>query len=100
MRQKSVNKMLFSIQEKIELASAKDIPKYETKLKEIQKGIREYEEFKNSTKPEILKIVKWLNELKAGVLKLGINYKDVKGLNELNDLYWKVNAEAKSSKII
>ncbi|QDP45799.1 MAG: putative peptidase [Prokaryotic dsDNA virus sp.] len=86
--------------EKVELNSVKDISKYETKLKEIQKGIREYEQFKQSTKPEILKIVKWLNQLKAAILQIGLSYKDVKGLNEVNDLYWKVNAEAKSSKII
>jgi hypothetical protein len=86
--------------QKVELASAKDIPKYESQLKEIQKKIRDFEQFKKETKPEILKIVKWLNDLKAGVLRIGMNYKDVKGLNEINDLYYKVNSEAKSNNII
>ena len=86
--------------EKIELANVKEIPKYEAKLKQIQKGIRDFESFKNETKPEILKTVKWLNQFKAAVLKIGLKYSDVKGLNEINDLYYKVNSEAKSAKII
>ena len=86
--------------EKVELANVKEIPKYEAKLKQIQKGIRDFESFKNETKPEILKTVKWLNQFKAAVLKIGLKYSDVKGLNEINDLYYKVNSEAKSAKII
>ena len=86
--------------EKIELANVKEIPKYEAKLKQIQKGIRNFESFKNETKPEILKTVKWLNQFKAAVVKIGLKYSDVKGLNEINDLYYKVNSEAKSAKII
>ena len=86
--------------EKIELANVKEIPKYEAKLKQIQKGIRNFESFKNETKPEILKTVKWLNQFKAAVLKIGLKYSDIKGLNEINDLYYKVNSEAKSAKII
>ena len=86
--------------EKVELANVKEIPKYEAKLKQIQKGIRDFESFKNETKPEILKTVKWLNQFKAAVLKIGLKYSDVKGLNEINDLYYKVNSEAKSIKII
>ena len=86
--------------EKVELANVKEIPKYEAKLKQIQKGIRDFESFKNETKPEILKTVKWLNQFKAAVLKIGLKYSDVKGLNEINDLYYKVNSEAKAIKII
>jgi hypothetical protein len=86
--------------EKVELANVKEIPKYEAKLKQIQKGIRDFESFKNETKPEILKTVKWLNQFKAAVVKIGLKYSDVKGLNEINDLYYKVNSEAKSAKII
>ena len=86
--------------EKVELANVKEIPKYEAKLKQIQKGIRDFESFKNETKPEILKTVKWLNQFKAAVLKIGLKYSDVKGLNEINDLYYKVNSEAKTIKII
>jgi|21_taG_2_1085346.scaffolds.fasta_scaffold01586_7 hypothetical protein len=86
--------------EKVELANVKEIPKYEAKLKQIQKGIRDFESFKNETKPEILKTVKWLNQFKAAVLKIGLKYSDIKGLNEVNDLYYKVNSEAKSIKII
>ena len=86
--------------EKVELANVKEIPKYEAKLKQIQKGIRNFESFKNETKPEILKTVKWLNQFKAAVLKIGLKYSDIKGLNEVNDLYYKVNSEAKSAKII
>lgn len=86
--------------EKVELANVKEIPKYEAKLKQIQKGIRNFESFKNETKPEILKTVKWLNQFKAAVVKIGLKYSDVKGLNEINDLYYKVNSEAKSAKII
>jgi hypothetical protein len=86
--------------EKVELANVKEIPKYEAKLKQIQKKIRDFESFKNETKPEILKTVKWLNQFKAAVVKIGLKYSDVKGLNEINDLYYKVNSEAKSAKII
>ena len=86
--------------QKVELASAREIPKYENQLKEIQKKIRDFEQFKKQTKPEILNIVKWLNDLKSAVLKIGMNYKDVKGLKELNDLYWKVNSQAKENNII
>ena len=86
--------------EKVELANVKEIPKYEAKLKQIQKGIRDFESFKNETKPEILKTVKWLNQFKAAVLNIGLKYSDVKGLNEINDLYYKVNSEAKAIKII
>jgi hypothetical protein len=86
--------------EKVELANVKEIPKYEAKLKQIQQGIRDFESFKNETKPEILKTVKWLNQFKAAVLNIGLKYSDVKGLNEINDLYYKVNSEAKAIKII
>jgi len=34
------------------------------------------------------------------VLKMGLSYKDVKGLKEINDLYYKVNSKARDSKII
>ena len=85
---------------KVDLASAKDISKHEAKLKAIQKEMRDFEGFKKKAASEILQTIKWLNDLKAGVLKVGINYKDVKGLNEINDLYWKVNKEAKELNII
>ena len=86
--------------EKVELASARDIPKYENTLKDIQRKIREFEQFKREAKPEILRTVKWLNEIKSDVLAIGMKYQDVKGLNELNDLYFKVNSEARQANII
>jgi len=88
--------------EKLELAkaSAKDISKYESKLKTLSKEIDKLDSFKKEAASEMLTIVKWLNDLKAGVLKVGLNYKDVKGLNQLNDLYWKVNKKARENKII
>lgn len=86
--------------ENLELASAKDISKYENKLKTLSKEIDQIESFKKSASSEMLTIVKWLNDLKAGVLKMGLSYKDVKGLNEINDLYYKVNKKARENKII
>jgi adenylosuccinate lyase len=90
----------FKTTEKVELASAKDISKYESKLKTLSKEIDKIDNFKKEAASEMLTIVKWLNDLKAGVLKVGLSYKDVKGLNELNDLYWKVNKKARENKII
>ncbi len=79
--------------EKVELNSIKDIPKYESELKEIQKGMQDIDKFKSQTKPKMLEIVKWLNQLKATILQIGLSYKDVKGLNEVNDLYNKVSSD-------
>lgn len=90
----------FKKAEKLELASAKDISKYESKLKALNKEIDNIDSFKKEAAKEMLTIVKWLNDLKAGVLKMGLSYKDVKGLNEINDLYYKVNSKARNSKII
>ena len=86
--------------ENLELASAKDISKYESKLKTLSKEIDQIESFKKSASSEMLTIVKWLNDLKSSVLKMGLSYKDVKGLNEINDLYYKVNKKARENKII
>jgi hypothetical protein len=90
----------FKKAEKVELASAKDISKYESKLKTLSKEIDKIDSFKKEAASEMLTIVKWLNDLKAGVLKMGLSYKDVKGLKEINDLYYKVNSKARDSKII
>lgn len=90
----------FKKAEKVELASAKDISKYESKLKTLSKEIDKIDNFKKEAASEMLTIVKWLNDLKAGVLKMGLSYKDVKGLKEINDLYYKVNSKARDSKII
>jgi hypothetical protein len=90
----------FKKTEKVELASAQDISKYESKLKTQSKEIDKIDNFKKEAASEMLTIVKWLNDLKAGVLKMGLSYKDVKGLKEINDLYYKVNSKARDSKII
>jgi hypothetical protein len=79
--------------EKVELNSIKDIPKYESELKGIQKGMQDIDKFKSQTKPKMLEIVKWLNQLKTTILQIGLSYKDVKGLNEVNDLYNKVSSD-------
>tara|TARA_R100001443_G_C3255383_1_gene154290 strand:+ start:87 stop:410 length:324 start_codon:yes stop_codon:yes gene_type:complete len=86
--------------DKVQLASPRDIPKYKNTLKDIERKIRDFEQFKRQAKPEILRTVKALNEIKSNVLGMGMKYKDVKGLNELNDLYYKVRSEAKQANII
>lgn len=93
------NKDVFAAHE-INFAGAKDIPKYEAELKQIQRGLQDFEKFKSDAKPSMLRIVKWLNAFKSTILQIGLKYSDVKGLNELNDLYYKVNSQARANKVI
>ena len=43
---------------------------------------------------------KLFNGIELDTHKVGLSYKDVKGLNKINDLYYKVNKKARENKII
>lgn len=96
-----VKKILTELsQQEINLASVKDISKYENELKDILRKINDFQSFKSTASKEILKTIKYINKIKSTAIQIGVSPKDLKGFSSFEDLYWRVNSAAKENNII
>jgi len=96
-----VEKILTELsQQEINLASVKEISKYEANLKDILRKFNDFESFKSTASREILNTIKYINKIKSTASQIGVSPKDLSGFSSFEDLYWRVNSKAKENNII
>ena len=84
---------------KVEL-SVKELKSTTTELKKLFSDLEKFGKLQTKVKSDLLPAIKLINKVKAQALKLGIKFKDIPALVEIEKVYWPLNKLAKQYNII
>ena len=96
---KTALKELLSVQ-KVELSLIGDLKSSSKELKQLFSELEKFGKLQTKVKSDLLPAIKLINKVKEQALKIGVKFKDIPALVEMEKIYWPLNKLAKQYNII
>jgi len=97
--EREVFKRMLSTQ-KVELNIVSDLKTTTKELRKLSSELEKFSKLQTKVKSDLLPAIKLINKAKSQATKLGISFKDIPALVEIEKVYWPLNKLARQLNII